>query len=170
MKHWIARGVLTAALLLPFASVQAFYDEYATTYSYAAAGLHLWNDGNDGGSGAKVRLGHQLNTFVGAEFQLGVGGKNNQEVSLDWLFGGYARFTLPLGQLTPFAKLGLTAVSLGGADDSQTDLGLGFGLGFELAWSPVFFVDIEYMSYLAVEAEDVNTDLDALTLGIGYRF
>ena len=168
MKHWIAWAWLV--LLMPFASAQAFYDEYDDIYSYAAAGVHLWNDGNDSGVGAKFRYGQQINTFLGAEFQLGLGGENNQDVSLDWLFGGYARFTLPLGRAVPFAKLGVTAVSLDDGNDSQTDFGVGFGLGVELAVTSSFFVDLEYMSYLAAEADDVDTDLDALTLGIGYKF
>ena len=170
MKRWIASGLLTLVLFLPLTTAQAFYDEYDDIYSYVSGGLHIWNDGDDSAMGGKASFGQQLNTFVGAEVQLATGGTNEQEATLDWLFGGYARFTLPLGRFTPFAKLGLTAISLGDGEESETDLGFSYGLGAEFGLPRSFYLDIEYMSYLAADAEGVDTDLDALTLGVGYKF
>ncbi|SFC15194.1 Opacity protein [Marinospirillum celere] len=170
MKRWIASGLLSLTLLLPLAKAQAFYDEYNDIYTYAGGGLHIWNDGGDSALGFKLRFGQHLNTFVGAEVQLGHGGTNDNDVGLDWLFGGYARFALPLGHFTPFAKLGLTAASLQVADTSTTDFGLGYGLGVEFDLPRAFYLDIEYMSYMAADADNVETDLDALTLGVGYKF
>lgn len=170
MKRWLASGLLTLIVCLPFATAQAFYDEYDDIYSYVSGGLHIWNDGNDSALGGKFSFGQQLNRFAGAEIQLAVGGSNDQDVTLDWLFGGYGRFKLPLDRFTPFAKLGLTAVSLGEGDTSTTDFGLGYGLGAELRLTQAFYIEVEYMSYLAADAENVDVDLDALTLGLGYKF
>lgn len=170
MKPWLASGLISLVGLLFWTQAQAFYDEYDDIYSYGGAGLHVWNDGDDSALGIKLHLGQQLSTFFGAEVQLASGGTNEQDATLDWLFGGYARFTLPLGQFTPYAKLGVTAVSLGDGDESETDFGVGFGLGVVFDLPRSFYADIEYMSYLAADAENVDTDLDALTLALGYRF
>ncbi|WP_162299749.1 outer membrane beta-barrel protein [Marinospirillum perlucidum] len=170
MKHWIAAGGLLLSVLLVAAPAQAYYDDYSDVYRYAGGGLHMWNNGDGSAMGAKLHYGQQLDAFVGAEAQLGIAGSTEEEITMDWLFGGYLRFTLPLNGFTPFAKVGLTSVSLNDGDTSTTDFGWGYGLGFEFDLPYSSYASIEYMSYLTADAEGVDTNLNALTLGAGYKF
>ncbi|WP_404417250.1 outer membrane beta-barrel protein [Marinospirillum sp.] len=167
MKRWMASGLLTLAFFLPFATAQAFYDEYDDIYSYVSGGLHSWNSGEASAEGLKIRFGQQLSTFVGAEMHFALGGEDAEaEVSLDRLFGLYATFSVPLDSFRPYGKLGLGTASLSEAEETTSELEIGYGLGAAFFLTDQVFVDLEYMVYL----ETAEMELEGFTLGAGYKF
>ncbi|NLW05339.1 MAG: porin family protein [Pseudomonadaceae bacterium] len=141
-------------------------DDYSQIYSYVSGGLHHWSSQDSSADGLKVRLGQQLNTFVGVETHLAFGGKDSEtKVSLDRLFGLYGKFALPLGPLSPYAKLGVTSASLKEEEGKKSEFEMSYGVGTEINFTSRFYADLEYMVYLDTE----KLELDGFTLGIGYK-
>ena len=167
MKHWKATGLALVLLLLPGVSAQAFYDEYEDIYSYVSGGLHAWSSDGASAEGLKVRFGQRFNTFVAAEMHFATGGEDSdEEVSLERLFGLYAVFMVPLDAFTPYVKLGLNSATLDDAGESTSEMEVGYGLGVSFDLTDQVFVDLEYMVYL----ETADMELEAFTLGVGYKF
>ncbi|MFK7159807.1 porin family protein [Marinospirillum sp. MEB164] len=166
MPSWLLRCALCSLLLLPTTGSALNYDQYDDLYAYFSGGLHSWSEevSDASAEGLKVRFGQQLTSFVAVEAHLAFGG-SDEDVSLDRLFGLYAQFGLPLNYFTPYAKVGMTSVSLSDGDNTRSDFEFGYGVGAELNITRQFFIDLEYMRYL--ETDDV--DMDAFTLSLGYR-
>lgn len=165
MFRWLP-VVLVGCLLLPNAGKLHAYDDYDEIYSYVSGGLHHWSSGDSSAEGLKIRFGQQLNTFVGAEVHFALGGEDSTtEVSLDRLFGIYGKFGLPLGSITPYAKLGMTSASVKEAEETSSEFEMSYGVGTEFSVTPRFFIDLEFMTYLST----AELELDGFTLGIGYK-
>lgn len=79
------------------------------------------------------------------------------------------------GQLLPYAaiSLGRLEVDLGGGDESET--GVGFGLGVKYMATPRFMLGAEWMRNSfefdgGPDFDDVDADLDTLSLNASFRF
>jgi len=165
MFRWLP-AILVGCLLLPNAGKLHAYDDYDEIYSYVSGGLHHWSSDDSSAEGLKIRFGQQLNTFVGAEVNFAVWGEDSAtQTSLDRLFGLYGKFVLPLDMFNPYAKLGMTSVSLKTEEETNSEFEISYGLGAEINVTSSFFIDLEYMVYSDTE----ELELDAFTLGIGYK-
>lgn len=133
-----------------------------------------------------VRLGSHVNENLAHEFRLGSGTSKDtvrldsvteMELEIEQLMGVYGRLLLPVNErLAFYGLLGLTrakleargidmwAPSVVKVSDTETDISLGLGLDVMLGGS--IFANVEYV---LLQSDDAY-DLDAVSLGLGYRF
>lgn len=130
-----------------------------------------------------ARLGANLSPNFGLELRVGTGlsddsitvGPEKLTLELDNAISAYARVMAPMGErFTAYAMVGLTrskitakfrdATGSFSMSDSETDLS--YGVGGELLLNVNTFVSVEYARLL--DGDDY--ELDALSIGIGFRF
>lgn len=124
---------------------------------------------------AGLRIGGAMNEHVSLEVRLGLGIKDDSargvDLKMDSYLGGFARFMLPVNErVAVYALLGAARAKLtadnGLVSVSDSEKGLGYGLGAEMDLGPRAFAIIEYGRLVSGD----DYDLDALTLGLGRRF
>src|SRR5690606_13920656 len=127
-----------------------------------------------------VKAGAQLSDFLAVEARVGFGagddsvsaGGTKLSLEVDNYISAYLKPTLPVGErFAVYALAGVTRSKLemktntGFSDtDSQTDLS--YGVGADLNLSTNSFVSVEYARLLKGD----DYDLDALSIGLGFRF
>ena len=130
-----------------------------------------------------VKAGAQLSDFLAVEARVGFGagddsislGGDKLTLEVDNYISAYIKPTLPVGErFAVYALAGVTRsklemkASIGGMSgsdtDSQTDLS--YGVGADLNLSTNSFVSVEYARLLNGD----DYDLDALSIGLGFRF
>ena len=124
---------------------------------------------------AGLRVGSALTEHFSLEARLGLGIRDDAvggvDLELDNYLGAYTRFIAPVSDsvavyaLVGIARAKLTA-SNGFVSASDTEKGLSYGIGAELATGPRGFVTLEYGRLVSGD----DYDLDILTLGLGRRF
>lgn len=134
-------------------------------------------------------MGYRFNPYIALEVRGGLGSLDSDdinveitdpdlghfelegEVSLNWLVGGYAVATLPLGPVDLYSYAGwskaeakLEVVDLGSVTDSDAGPGYGLGVGFRATDN--LRLSAEYGRLLAGS----DLDLDAATLRLDWFF
>lgn len=180
----VKRGLLMMAVgaaAMPLAAV-------ANPDSYAALQLSQVEYSESGApdlepTALTARLGANLSPNFGLELRVGTGlgddsvsaGSEKLTLELDNAISAYARVMAPMGErFTAYAMVGLTrskltakfrdAMGSFSMSDSETDLS--YGVGGELLLNVNTFVSVEYARLL--DGDDY--DLDALSIGVGFRF
>lgn len=132
-----------------------------------------------------VRIGANLSPNFGLELRVGAGVADDSAtielddgslvkgtVEIDNYISAYGRLMAPLGErFTAYAMAGVTRSKITREADayseSDSETGLSFGVGGELLLNVNTFVSVEYARLLD---GDNDYDLDALSIGIGFRF
>lgn len=177
-------------------------DDAATAGDLAAAGFGSSGVSSDGkGTSWKAIVGVQLGEYFAVEVAAAPGGDAEQRTTLT-SFGGApipptalqirystkdtftasALGVLPLGKLSPYAKVGLyttkleakaSAPTIGfSVDESVTSNGTLFGLGIALRMHSSISARFEWERLRNVGKEGVirESDVDVLSIGLLYRF
>lgn len=126
-----------------------------------------------------VRLGANLSPNVGLELRVGTGlsddsitvGGIKATLDIDNYISAYGRLMAPLGErFNAYAMAGLTRSKLTlealGYKVSDSETGFSYGVGGELLLNVNTFVSVEYARLLNGD----DYDLDALSIGLGFRF
>ncbi|WP_144401600.1 porin family protein [Isoalcanivorax pacificus] len=130
-----------------------------------------------------IKAGAQLSDYLAVEARVGFGagddsaseGPAKLTIEVDNYISAYIKPTMPLGErFSVYALAGVTRSKIKGEitgvvpatsdTDSQTDLS--YGVGADLNLSTNSFVSVEYARLLNGD----DYDLDALSVGLGFRF
>lgn len=130
-----------------------------------------------------IKAGAQLSDYLAVEARVGFGAGDDSAsegplkltIEVDNYISAYVKPTLPLGErFSVYALAGVTRSKLKAEitsvlpaesdTDSQTDLS--YGVGADLNLSTNSFVSVEYARLLNGD----DYDLDALSVGLGFRF
>ncbi|ABM62051.1 porin family protein [Halorhodospira halophila] len=145
--------------------------------------LGITVDGDADLTGLVGRVGTYVSEYVSVEGRAGFGIGDDSvtvsegatsvdvDVELDYLFGGYVRGHLPVGDaLALYGIVGLTGGQMtaeaNGFSYSQSDTGASFGAGVDIHVGDAASANFEYMQYL----DEAGYEIDALSAGLVGRF
>lgn len=193
-NFWILGSSILA--LLPAAFAQGFYVDGG----YAATSLELEFEDDDAAAESLDldfgaiggHAGYDFTPYFGVEGEVIIGVKDksfitvgvsdddesvieteNIDVSLNSIFGVYAKANLPLGeQFNAFARVGYAVGELeassdldGSENEKGTEEGVAFGVGATFDFTQQIYARGDYTRYDFGEA-----DTDAFMAGVGFRF
>lgn len=150
---------------------------YKDAYSYAGIDMMNWNistpnaagDGTDKGSarGTRLSFGQRFDEFIAAEVQFGMGGSDTTAtIKMDHTLSLFVKGVIPMNRLQVKGLLGYSATQFEHADETKSVSSISFGLGAELnVWRDAY-INADYIKYIST----TNNDMDAISIGAGYRF
>jgi opacity protein-like surface antigen len=101
----------------------------------------------------------------------------NVDLSLDYLYGAYAKGILPLGRASPFVLVGYThgketeKVKAIGLSASASAGGFSYGFGVDVPITKAVSLDAEWARLIkGTDAAGVGFKIEALSVGVAMRF
>ncbi len=149
---------------------------YKDAYSYAGIDMMNWNISTVDAAGATVKgsargtrlsFGQRFDEFIAAEVQFGMGGSDTTAtMKMDHTLSLFVKGVIPMNRLQVKGLLGYSATQFELADATESMSSISFGLGAELnVWRDAY-INADYIKYIST----TNNDMDAISIGAGYRF
>jgi len=149
---------------------------YKDPYSYAGIDMMNWNFSNGDNTikgsdrGTRFTFGQRFDEFIAAEVQFGIGGTDaaatGGPVKMDHTLGLFIKGVLPMNRLQVKGLIGYSASQFEIAAAQSSFSSVSFGIGAELnVWRDAY-VNADYIKYIST----TNNDMDAISIGAGYRF
>ena len=148
---------------------------YQDPYSYVGIDMMNWNFSGTvaeaavdaSARGTRFTFGQRFDEFVAAEVQFGMGGSDTTAVTkMDHTLSVFVKGVLPMNRLQLKGLIGYSASQFEVNAVQRSYSSISFGLGAELnVWRDAY-VNADYIKYVST----TSVDMDAISIGAGYRF
>ncbi|PLX45122.1 MAG: hypothetical protein C0609_03835 [Deltaproteobacteria bacterium] len=113
-------------------------------------------------------IGQYVHPNFAVELRAGLGidddKVNGVKVEVDYLVGAYGRVVYPVQRFVPYFLFGVTGAKVSAGSDDESELDLGYGFGTDYVITDQLSLNIEYANIID------GSDIDITAFSMGLRF